>query len=58
MMEISLRVEDIVLVDDKDKAYINFSRKYGYVTVCYLVSGESEEVEVEQYREVLHLDGT
>ena len=40
-MELSLRVGEIVLVDDKDKAYIMFSGKYGCVTVCYLVSGES-----------------
>ena len=44
----SLRVEDIVLVENKDKTCINHSGKYGYVTVCYLVSGESEEVGVKQ----------
>ena len=36
-----IRVGDIVLVGGKDKAYINCSSKYDYVTVCYLVSGES-----------------
>ena len=38
MMEMSLMVVDVVLVDEKDKAYINHSGKFGYVTVCYLVS--------------------
>ena len=31
----------MVLVDDKDKAYIKLSGKDGYVTVFFLVSGES-----------------
>ena len=53
-MNISSRVGDMVLVDDKDKSYINCSGKYGYVTVFYLVSGESEEVEVERCRERYH----
>ena len=57
-MEMSLRVGDIVLVDEKDKSYLFFSGKDAYVTVCYLVSGESEEVEVERCREVPLLEGT
>ena len=40
-MELSLRVGEIVLVDDKDKAYIFVSGKYCCVTVFYLVGGES-----------------
>ena len=36
-MEMSLRVGDIVIVDEKGKAYINCSVKDGYVTVFYLV---------------------
>ena len=40
-MEFLLRVVDIVLADDKDKAYTNVSGKDGCVTVYYLVSGES-----------------
>ena len=48
----SLRLEDIVLVDDKDKAYIYCYGKDDYGTVFYLVNGESEEVEVERCREV------
>ena len=48
----------MVLVDERDKAYINRSGKDSYVTVCYLVSGESEEVEVKQCREVPLLEGT
>ena len=47
-MEMSPRVEYIVLVDNKYKAYINFSVKYGDVTIFYLDSGESEEVGVKQ----------
>ena len=41
MMELLLRVGDIVLVDEKDKDYINHSGKYGYVIVFYLVCEES-----------------
>ena len=40
-MEMSLKLGYIVLVDDKDKSYINVSGKDGCVIVCYLVSGES-----------------
>ena len=29
----------VVLVDNKDESYINFSGEYGCVTVLYLVSG-------------------
>ena len=49
-MELSFRVRDIVLVGEKDKAYIFFSVKYGYITVYYLVSGVGEEVEVKRCR--------
>ena len=42
------RVKDIVLVENKYKSHINFSIKDSYVTVFYLVSGEIEEVEVNQ----------
>ena len=48
----------MVLFDERDKAYINRSGKDSYVTVCYLVSGESEEVEMEQCREVTLVEGT
>ena len=41
MMEFSLRVGYIFIVENKDKAYINYSVKYGYITVFYVVSGES-----------------
>ena len=47
-MEISLRVGDMILLDEKDKSYINCSSKYFCVTVCYLLSGESSEVVVNQ----------
>ena len=40
----ALTVGDMFLVEDKDKAYINRYRKDCYVTVFYLVNGESEEV--------------
>ena len=33
IMEIPLRVGDMVLVDNKDKGYVNNSVEYGYVTV-------------------------
>ena len=36
IMEMPLRVGDIVLVEDKDKAYINRSGKDSCVTVFYL----------------------
>ena len=39
MVGINFMVGDIVLVDEKDKSYIFFSVKDGYVTVCYSVSG-------------------
>ena len=42
-MEMLLRVEDIVIVENKYKAYINNSGNAGYVTIFYLVSGEIEE---------------
>ena len=54
----SLKVGDMVLEDKKDKSYINCSVKDGYVTVCYLVSGESEEFDVERCREVQLFEGT
>ena len=47
-MEISLRVGDIVLVENRYKSYMDFSSKDGYVTIFYLVSGEIEEVRVKQ----------
>ena len=37
-MDLSSRVGDKVLVDEKDNSYRNFSGKDGYITVCYLVS--------------------
>ena len=39
-------------MDEKDKAYIKSSGKYSYITVCYLVIRKSEEVEMDQCREV------
>ena len=47
-----------ILVYKKDKALINRSDKYGCVIVCYLVSGEIEEVEVELCREIPLLEET
>ena len=44
----SLRVGDIVLVENRYKSYMDFSSKDGYVTIFYLVSGESEEVGLKQ----------
>ena len=58
MTEFSLRVVDMVIVENKYKSYINCSDKDSYVTVFYLVSGEIEEVEVERCREVPILEGT
>ena len=58
MTELSLRVGYIVLVDYKDKAYTNFSVKDGCIKVWYLVSEESEEVDMERYREVPILERT
>ena len=43
-MELYLRVGDIVLVDEKDKAYINRSGKDGCAIVCYLVSACQKKV--------------
>ena len=48
----------MVLLDEKYQAYIKFSGKDGYVTVCYFLSGEIEEVEVERCREVPLLEET
>ena len=57
-MELSLRVGDLVQVEEKDKSYINSFRKYGYIIICYFLCGESEEVEVEQCREALPVERT
>ena len=53
-----LRVGYIFLVNNKDKSYINSSGKDSYITICYFVSEESEDVELELCREVPRLEVT
>ena len=57
MMRVSLGVGDIVIIDEKDISYIDFSNEYSYVTVFYLVGSTSEEVDVYLCREVPSVEG-
>ena len=56
-METTLRVGDVVFVDDKDKAYIDCFIENVYIAVRSLVCGSSEEVGVGRCREVPHVEG-